>query len=116
MPVSTPTSEPSEAPKPAEGYALAAAFDDEVEGLINIRFDNNTSEAAEPYIMIAAYKNIGGADVLVDFNDETVTIGKTSYSELTAPVPDGEYDYIKVFAWKDIDGLIPLTPAVSLQK
>ncbi len=114
MPVTTSTPEPTS--EPAEGCALAAAFDDEAEGLINIRFDNNTSEAAEPYIIIAAYKNVDGADVLVDFNDETVTVGKNSYSELTAPVPDGEYDFIKVLAWKDCDGLIPLTPAVLLQK
>lgn len=110
----TPTGTPEPSIKPDSDYLLSAAPDDETDGMINLRFDNNTGEMTEPCIAIAAYKVVDGAEVLVGFDDENITVDGNSYEEFTLLAPAGEYDYVKVFAWRDYDGLFPLTPAVQI--
>ena len=113
-PETTTTPEPTKEPISAEDYLLSAAPDDETDGMINLRFDNNTGEMIEPCIAVAAYKIVDGTEVLVGFDDENITVDENSYNEFILTAPATDYDFIKVFAWRDYDGLFPLTPSVQL--
>lgn len=108
------TPEPSETPTPSVNYSLTAAESDRYANKIDIRFDNNTSEQVEPYIMIAVYKTADGTDILTGYTGGNYIISGNASSEFTAALPECEYDKIKVFAWGDALNILPYTNAVEI--
>lgn len=118
-----PTTEPSatETPTPEPGaeYVLAAAADDETEGILNVRFENNTGAQIEPYIAAAAYKIIDGKELLVDFEDEMITAdgGAENFNiSLSGAAKNGDFDIIRIFALKNYENPVPLTDCVEINK
>ena len=123
--VSTAEPQPSDTPKPSEApsdkpdYVLKAAPDDEVNGMFNVHFENNTNTQVEPYIIAAAYKIIDGIEFLVDFDDEMITAdgGAEDFNiSLSGAAKNGDCDLIRIFALKDYEDLIPLAGCVEIKR
>ena len=111
--------EPSAAPSNKPDYVLKAAPDDEVNGMFNVRFENNTDAQIEPYIIAAAYKIIDGNELLVDFEDEMITAdgGAEIFNiSLSGAAKNGDFDIIRIFALKNYENPIPLTDCVEINK
>lgn len=125
-PIAIPTPLPTKAPAPSYSpeatkqpdtktdYILAAAENDRYPNMVDIRFENQTSLPASPYIIIAVYQNINGTEILTGFYGENYTANANSSLEFTSDLPIGDYDIIKVFAWTDTNSIIPYTTPVTI--
>lgn len=118
LPTPAPSTSPvfTSTPEPIKDFSLSAAENDRYDDKIDIRFENKTDEAVNPYIVVAIYKIINGSEVLVGFSGENYSTEKNSSLEFTTDIPVGEYDKISVFAWHDLNNITPYSNSVNILK